>query len=92
MADTEMMSLAGSALTLPGIAGLVLGIAMAVDANVLIYERIREELRAGKSPISAIDAGLHARLHHHRRLAADDAGLRARHVLARRRARSAGSP
>jgi protein-export membrane protein SecD len=52
-----LMTLAGSSLTLPGIAGLVLGIAMAVDANVLIYERIREELRAGKSPIAAIDAG-----------------------------------
>jgi preprotein translocase subunit SecD len=52
-----MMGLAGSALTLPGIAGLVLGIAMAVDANVLIYERLREELRAGKTPIAAIDAG-----------------------------------
>ncbi len=52
-----LMSLAGSALTLPGIAGLVLGIAMAVDANVLIYERIREEVRAGKTAIAAIDAG-----------------------------------
>ena len=52
-----IMALIGSALTLPGIAGLVLGIAMAVDANVLIYERIREELRAGKTPIAAIDAG-----------------------------------
>jgi preprotein translocase subunit SecD len=52
-----LMSLAGSALTLPGIAGLVLGIAMAVDANVLIYERIREEVRAGRTPIAAIDAG-----------------------------------
>jgi len=52
-----LMSLFGSALTLPGIAGLVLGIAMAVDANVLIYERIREEVRAGKSPVAAIDAG-----------------------------------
>ena len=52
-----LMTLAGSTLTLPGIAGLVLGIAMAVDANVLIYERIREELRVGKSPIMAIDAG-----------------------------------
>jgi len=52
-----LMSLAGSALTLPGIAGLVLGIAMAVDANVLIFERIREEVRAGRTPISAIDAG-----------------------------------
>ena len=52
-----LMTLLGSALTLPGIAGLVLGIAMAVDANVLIYERIREEVRAGKTPIAAIDAG-----------------------------------
>jgi SecD/SecF fusion protein len=52
-----LMSLAGSALTLPGIAGLVLGIAMAVDANVLIYERVREEIRSGKTPIAAIDAG-----------------------------------
>jgi SecD/SecF fusion protein len=52
-----LMSLFGSALTLPGIAGLVLGIAMAVDANVLIYERIREEVRAGKTPVAAIDAG-----------------------------------
>jgi SecD/SecF fusion protein len=52
-----LMSLFGSALTLPGIAGLVLGIAMAVDANVLIYERIREEVRAGKSAVASIDAG-----------------------------------
>ncbi|MET0638899.1 MAG: protein translocase subunit SecD [Hyphomicrobium sp.] len=52
-----LMTLIGSTLTLPGIAGLVLGVAMAVDANVLIYERIREELRAGKTPIASIDAG-----------------------------------
>lgn len=52
-----LMTLIGSTLTLPGIAGLVLGIAMAVDANVLIYERIREELRTGKPAITAIDAG-----------------------------------
>lgn len=52
-----LMTLIGSTLTLPGIAGFVLTIAMAVDANVLIYERIREELRAGKSAIAAIDAG-----------------------------------
>jgi len=52
-----LMGLAGTSLTLPGIAGLVLGIAMAVDANVLIYERIREELRSGKTPIAAIDSG-----------------------------------
>ncbi len=44
-------------LTLPGIAGLVLTVGMAVDANVLIFERIREELRLGKTPLAAIDAG-----------------------------------
>ncbi len=52
-----LMTIVGTTLTLPGIAGLILTIAMAVDANVLIYERIREELRAGRTPISAIDAG-----------------------------------
>jgi protein-export membrane protein SecD len=52
-----LMSGIGITLTLPGIAGLVLTIGMAVDANVLIYERIREELRAGKTAISAIEAG-----------------------------------
>ncbi len=51
------LSLLGSTLTLPGIAGIVLTIGMAVDANVLIYERIREELNAGKSNLAAIDAG-----------------------------------
>jgi preprotein translocase subunit SecD len=44
-------------LTLPGIAGIVLTVGMAVDANVLIFERIREEQRAGRTPISAVDAG-----------------------------------
>ncbi len=52
-----IMSTIGSVLTLPGIAGLILTIGMAVDANVLIYERIREELRAGKTAIAAIDSG-----------------------------------
>ncbi len=52
-----LMTVIGTTLTLPGIAGFVLTIGMAVDANVLIYERIREELRAGKSPIAAIDQG-----------------------------------
>ncbi len=52
-----VMTVIGSTLTLPGIAGLVLTVGMAVDANVLIYERIREELRSGKTPISAIDGG-----------------------------------
>ena len=44
-------------LTLPGIAGIILTIGMAVDANVLIFERIREELAAGKTPFAAVDAG-----------------------------------
>jgi len=51
------MSLLGATLTLPGIAGIVLGIGLAVDANVLINERIREETLKGKTAISAIDAG-----------------------------------
>jgi len=46
-----------AALTLPGIAGVILTIGMAVDSNVLIFERIREELRTGKSVIAAVDAG-----------------------------------
>lgn len=52
-----VMSLISATLTLPGIAGIVLTIGMAVDANVLIYERIREELREGLSPHQAINAG-----------------------------------
>jgi preprotein translocase subunit SecD len=52
-----VLSALQATLTLPGIAGIVLTIGMAVDANVLIFERIREEVRAGRSPISAIDAG-----------------------------------
>ncbi|TVR80466.1 MAG: protein translocase subunit SecD [Rhodospirillales bacterium] len=52
-----VLSLLQATLTLPGIAGIVLTIGMAVDANVLIFERIREEVRAGRTPISAIDAG-----------------------------------
>ena len=52
-----IMGLAGATLTLPGIAGLVLTVGMAVDANVIIFERIREELRAGKSIRNAIQAG-----------------------------------
>jgi preprotein translocase subunit SecD len=44
-------------LTLPGIAGIILTIGMAVDANVLIFERIREEIRIGKTPRAAVDAG-----------------------------------
>jgi preprotein translocase subunit SecD len=52
-----VMSLLQATLTLPGIAGMVLTLGMAVDANVLIHERIREEIRAGRGPVMAIDAG-----------------------------------
>ena len=44
-------------LTLPGIAGIILTVGMAVDANVLIFERIREETRSGRTPINAMDSG-----------------------------------
>src|SRR5690606_22052340 len=52
-----VLSLLQATLTLPGIAGIVLTIGMAVDANVLIFERIREELRTGANPQVAISAG-----------------------------------
>ena len=52
-----LMSLLSAALTLPGIAGIVLTVGMALDANILIFERIREELAAGTSPQAAITAG-----------------------------------
>jgi len=52
----------GATLTLPGIAGFILSIGMAVDANVLIFERIKEELRNGKSLRAAVDAGFHRAL------------------------------
>lgn len=51
------LAYAEATLTLPGIAGIILLIGMAVDSNVLIFERIREELRGGKSPAAAVDAG-----------------------------------
>jgi preprotein translocase subunit SecD len=52
-----VLSLLNATLTLPGIAGIVLTVGIAVDSNVLIYERIREEVRGGRSAINAIDAG-----------------------------------
>jgi preprotein translocase subunit SecD len=52
-----VLSLLNATLTLPGIAGIVLTVGIAVDSNVLIYERIREEVRAGRNAIAAIDAG-----------------------------------
>lgn len=51
------LSVLQATLTLPGIAGIVLTIGMAVDANVLIFERIREEMRNGRGPVTAVDAG-----------------------------------
>src|SRR5271168_2551363 len=51
------MAYAGAVLTLPGIAGVILTIGMGVDSNVLVFERIREELRAGKAPASAVQVG-----------------------------------
>jgi preprotein translocase subunit SecD len=52
-----VLSLLNATLTLPGIIGIVLTVGIAVDSNVLIYERIREEVRTGRTPITAIDAG-----------------------------------
>ena len=53
----SLMAMLQATLTLPGIAAVVLTIGMAVDANIIIYERIREELRAGKTPRGAVEAG-----------------------------------
>jgi preprotein translocase subunit SecD len=52
-----LLAYLGAVLTLPGIAGVILTIGMGVDSNVLIFERIREELRASKAPASAVDIG-----------------------------------
>jgi preprotein translocase subunit SecD len=55
--QVAILCLFQATLTLPGIAGLVLTIGMAVDSNIIIYERVREELRSGKSIRGAVDAG-----------------------------------
>jgi preprotein translocase subunit SecD len=55
--QVAVLAMLGASMTLPGIAGLALTIGIAVDANVLINERIRDELRAGKSPRQAVDIG-----------------------------------
>ncbi len=52
-----LLSMLQATLTLPGIAGIALTIGMSVDANILIYERIREELRAGRSPLNSVESG-----------------------------------
>ena len=53
----SLLAAAGATLTLPGIAGIALTVGMAVDCNIIVYERIREELRLGKNTRSAVDAG-----------------------------------
>jgi protein-export membrane protein SecD len=70
-----ILTLLGATLTLPGIAGIVLTMGMAVDANVLIYERIREEQRNGRSMLASIDAGF-------RRAMATIIDANATHVIA----------
>jgi preprotein translocase subunit SecD len=56
------LSMLNATLTLPGIAGIVLTVGMAVDSNVLIYERVREETRGGRTAINALDAGFNRAL------------------------------
>ena len=63
-----VLSLLRATLTLPGIAGLVLSVGMAVDANILVHERIKEELRWGKTTRAAIDQGYHRAFYDHHRL------------------------
>ena len=77
------LSLLGATLTLPGIAGIALTMGMAVDANVLIYERIREEVRSGRIDAVVARSRVHPRLRHDPRQPCDDAGRRPPAVLAR---------
>ena len=89
---TAFLSMVGAALTLPGIAAVVLTVGMAVDANILIYERIREELRNGVSPRAAITRRLRSGVLRHLRLQrhGGDCGLGAVAVRRRRGARLRG--
>ena len=87
-----LLSMLQATLTLPGIAAIALTLGMAIDANVLINERVREELRNGNTPQAAIDAGLRPRVEHDSRLERDDADRRACAVRVRLRARSRASP
>jgi protein-export membrane protein SecD len=57
-----IVTILGATLSLPGIAGVIITVGTAVDSNVLIYERIREEFRSGRSAIASIDAGFHRAL------------------------------
>ena len=71
-----LLSMLQATLTLPGIAAIALTLGMAIDANVLINERVREELRDGAPPQVAIQAGYETRLGHHPRLQRHDADRR----------------
>ena len=89
---TALYSLFGGVLTLPGIAGIILTVGIAVDANVLIYERIREELRNGVSPQAAIRAGFDKAFSAICGLQRHDHHRRPRAVGVRYRGRYAASP
>ena len=80
-----LLSLLQASLSLPGIAGIVLTVGMAVDANILIYERIREELRNGMSPHAAINAGFDKAFSADRRLERHDPDRRHRALYVRHR-------
>ena len=86
-----VLSLLNATLTLPGIAGIVLTVGIAVDSNVLIYERIREEVRGGRTPINAIDAGFTPRARDHSRFQHHHLHRRRRAVLSSAPARCAAS-
>jgi protein-export membrane protein SecD len=79
------MAAVGATLTLPGLAGIVLTVGMAVDTNVLIFERIREEMRSGEGHPRVGPSGLRPRVPHHLRRALDDADLGAVPVPVRHR-------
>ena len=86
-----LLSMLQATLTLPGIAAIALTLGMAIDANVLINERIREELRSRHEPADGHPGGLRARLRHHLRLQHHDAHRRPRAARLRLRARCAAS-
>ena len=86
-----LLSMLQATLTLPGIAAIALTLGMAIDANVLINERVREELRSGASPQVGDPRRLRARLGHHSRLQRHHADRRPRAAGLRLRARCAAS-
>ena len=80
-----VLSVLGATLTLPGIAGIVLTMGMAVDSNVIIYERVREERRQGRSIVQSLDSGFAARPCNGRRRQRDDVDRGSHPVLSRLR-------